>query len=381
MQACEVCLPSATPILHAEAPVVANPEEAERALRQVQQMQAGALTDSWAEVPTIVGDIPSVSRTGADAPDISPPRRRRHDSPDVSPPRRKRHGSPDISPPRKRHHSSPDLSPPRQQASNTASVPPRNRRPDSSDINPPRKQRHDSPDISPPRKRQLEIADASPPRRRRHDSPDVSPPRRQQPGIKAKGTKQSRTEGADPSPKRSRHDSPDVSPPRQARPPSSHADATRRGQSAEPGVLALLLLDINCSMCTTGFAMFTFCSRTHRPACHTVCEIGPCCLKRVSCSWGTILTSCTCWQGLEVISLRQESAEEFRLSPRLTHPADPASWLTGVELGRSQAKSLQQKWQPRQQRKLQTLLLWAYKSLAVVHKRCVSFVNSTAGMH
>lgn len=238
--------------MHAEAPVVANPEEAERAFRQVQQLQAGALADSWAEVPTIVGDIPSVSqryRANADAPDLSPPRQKKHDSPDISPPRRKRHDSPDTSPPRKRHHSNHEADASQQHSTGDVS-PPRKQRHDSPDLSPARRQQHHSPDLSPPRKRQLEGADVSPPRRmrhdspdlspvrQRHDSPDLSPARRPQHGRSAK---HGRAENADPAPRqRRRHDSPDLSPPRHAGPQANaSADAKRKGEHArhEPAKL------------------------------------------------------------------------------------------------------------------------------------------------
>ena len=214
----------------AAGPVVANPEEAERAMRQVQQLQAGGALEAWEEVPMIVGDVPKTGRQTKDSQDLSPPRRGRHDSPDVSPQRKRRHearpqlsngqGSADISPPRKKadsiprdgvvrlqkrsRHDSPDASPPRKQRHDSSDAsPPRRNRQASPDLGPQQRMRHDSPDANPPRKQLQASPDASPPRRKRqaspdlerhtgHDSPDASPPRRK------------------------RHDSPDASPPRNA---------------------------------------------------------------------------------------------------------------------------------------------------------------------
>ena len=139
----------------ADAPliVIANPEEAERALRAKTQVIALlALCENHAHW---VCQEREALKDWAPADDGS-----RHDSsPDLSPPRRQaRHdSSPDLSPPRRqaRHDSSPDLSPPRRQA------------------------RHDSsPDLSPPRRRpQASSPDLSPPRQRpQASSPDLSPP-------------------------------------------------------------------------------------------------------------------------------------------------------------------------------------------------------------
>ena len=191
--------------ISAEAPVIANPEEAERAMRQVQKLQAGGALDSWEEVPTIVGDIPTTGHSAkpyADSQDLSPPRRKgRHDSPDSSPPRnskqnnshaaKQRDDSPAFSPIGRTRHDSPDASPPRRQ-----------RRASPSPAPPPKRARHDSPDASPPRQQRQTGLDASPPRRRRQASPDASPPRRKRQG----------SQDSSP-PRRSRHDSPDPSPP------------------------------------------------------------------------------------------------------------------------------------------------------------------------
>ena len=164
-----------TVVVFAEAPIVANPEEAERAMRQVQKLQAGGALDSWEEVPTIVGDIPTTGRPASSdtaAQDLSPPRRGRKDSPDLSPQRKRRrevspvvkrrHDSPDLSPARRTRHDSPDASPPRPQGRTSSSPPP-----------PPRQARHSSPDASPPRRKQNSSTDASPPRRSRNDSLDA----------------------------------------------------------------------------------------------------------------------------------------------------------------------------------------------------------------
>ena len=221
---------TATCFASAAGPVVANPEEAERAMRQVQQLQAGGALEAWEEVPMIVGDVPKTGRQDKDSQDLSPPRRGRHDSPDVSPQRKRgrdaRHqlgngqGSADISPPRKKadstardgvvrlqkrsRHDSPDASPPRKQRHDSSDAsPPRRNRQASPELGPQQRIRHDSPDAHPPRKQLQASLDASPPRRKRqaspdlgrhtrHDIPDASPPRRK------------------------RHDSPDVSPPRNA---------------------------------------------------------------------------------------------------------------------------------------------------------------------
>ncbi|KAL3157471.1 hypothetical protein ABBQ32_011936 [Trebouxia sp. C0010 RCD-2024] len=156
-----------------EAPVVANPEEAERAMRQVQKLQAGGALDSWEEVPTIVGDIPTTDRSASNtaAQDLSPPRRGRQDSPDLSPQRKRRR---EVSPVAKRRHDSPDLSPARRR-------------------------RHDSPDASPPRRQRRASSSPAPsPRQAQHNSPDASPPRRKQKGS------------IDVSQGPSRHDGPDV---------------------------------------------------------------------------------------------------------------------------------------------------------------------------
>ncbi|DBA86073.1 TPA: hypothetical protein ACH3X1_005595 [Trebouxia sp. C0004] len=209
-------------------PVVANPEEAERAMRQVQQLQAGGALEAWEEVPMIVGDVPKTSRQTKDSQDLSPPRRGRHGSPDVSPQRkrgregrpqlsngqgsadisrphnkaesiprddvvrlqkRSRHDTPDASPPRKQRHDSSDASPPRTNRRASPDLGPQQRiRHDTPDANPSRKQLQASPDASPPRRKRLaspdlerhtrhDNPDASPPRRKRHDSPDASPPR------------------------------------------------------------------------------------------------------------------------------------------------------------------------------------------------------------
>lgn len=116
-------------------------------------------------------------RPRQEAPDASPPRRKRHGSPgDASPPRRRRHDSDnDASPPRRKRHDSPgDASPPRR------------KRHDSPDASPPRRKRHDSPDASPPRRRRHDSDDdASPPRRRkRHDSPEPAPEPKKEVGLK-----------------------------------------------------------------------------------------------------------------------------------------------------------------------------------------------------
>ena len=79
----------ATCFASAAGPVIANPEEAERAMRQVQQLQAGGALEAWEEVPMIVGDVPKTGRQTTDSQDLSPPRRGRHDSPDVSPQRKR----------------------------------------------------------------------------------------------------------------------------------------------------------------------------------------------------------------------------------------------------------------------------------------------------
>lgn len=161
-------------MLCAEAPVVANPEEAERAMRQVQKLQAGGALDSWEEVPTIVGDIPTTGRTASNtaAQDLSPPRRGRKDSPDLSPQRKRRreaspvgtrrHDSPDLSPVRRTRHDTPDASPPRRQGHAS-----------SSPALPSRRTQHNSPDASPPRRKRNGSIDASPPRPSRHDSPEA----------------------------------------------------------------------------------------------------------------------------------------------------------------------------------------------------------------
>lgn len=221
---------TATCSASAAGPVVANPEEAERAMRQVQQLQAGGALEAWEEVPMIVGDVPRTGRQTKDSQDLSPPRRGRHDSPDVSPQRKRGRearpqlsngqGSADISPTRKKadsipregvvrlqkrsRHDSPDASPPRKQRHDSSDAsPPRRNRQVSPDLGPQQRIRHDSPDANPPRKQLQASPDASPPRRKRqaspdlerhirHDNPDASPPRKK------------------------RHDSPDASPPRNA---------------------------------------------------------------------------------------------------------------------------------------------------------------------
>ena len=145
-------------------------------MRQVQQLQAGGALDSWEEVPTIVGDIPTTGRAASSdtaAQDLSPPRRGRKDCPDLSPQRKRRreaspvanrrHDSPDLSPARPTRHDSPDASPPRRRARASSSPAP------------PSKQAQNSPDASPPRRKQNRSTDASPPRRSRHDSPDARP--------------------------------------------------------------------------------------------------------------------------------------------------------------------------------------------------------------
>lgn len=194
------CLPTPP----ADAPVVANPEEAERlrllAERERQYYNKQQDGSGWADLArgragggSLDASPPRRQRQRHDSPDASPPRRQRHDSPDASPPRRQRHDSPDASPPRRQRHDSPDASPPRRQ------------RGGSPDASPPRRQRHDSPDASPPRRQRQrqDSPDASPPRRQRHDSPDASPPRRQRGGSR------------DASPPRQRRGaSPDASPPR-----------------------------------------------------------------------------------------------------------------------------------------------------------------------
>lgn len=170
-----LCCCGLTVVLFAEAPVVANPEEAERAMRQVQKLQAGGALDSWEEVPIIVGNIPTTGRAASSdtaAQDLSPPRRGRKDSPDLSPQRKRRreaspvakrrHDSPDFSPARRTRHDSPDASPPRRRA-----------RASSSPAPPPRRAQN-SPDASPPRRKRNRSTDASPPRHFRHDSPDAS---------------------------------------------------------------------------------------------------------------------------------------------------------------------------------------------------------------
>lgn len=180
----------------AEAPVVANPEEAERAVRQVQKLQAGGALDSWEEMPTIAGDIPSTAKPGTAHQDLSPPRKGRKASPDLSPPRkrqreitpvaRRRRDSPDLSPARRTRHDSPDASPPRRQRHGSPSPAPAARRDrhDSPDASPPRQRQQRSIDASPPRRKQRQQSPgASPPRQSRHDSPDASPPRRK--GISA----------------------------------------------------------------------------------------------------------------------------------------------------------------------------------------------------
>ena len=176
--------------------MVANPEEAERAMRQVQQLQAGTDLEAWAEVPTIVGEIPTTSHAANGDADLSPPRKYRHDSPDPNPQRkrprqqasvpalgtyagikkRKRHDSPDVDPPQQHHDGSPDISPARRKRQASPDVsPPRRTRHDSPDMSPPRRARHDSPDASLPRRKRQADNDASPPRRKRHMSPKSSP--------------------------------------------------------------------------------------------------------------------------------------------------------------------------------------------------------------
>lgn len=168
-----LCCCGLTVVQFAEAPVIANPEEAERAMRQVQKLQAGGALDSWEEVPTIVGDIPTTGRPATSdtaGQDLSPPRRGRMAPPDLSPQRkrrreaspvtRRRHDSPDLSPARRTRHDSPDASPPRRQA------------PVTSHASPPRRAQN-SPDASPPRRKQNMSTDASPPRQPRHESPDA----------------------------------------------------------------------------------------------------------------------------------------------------------------------------------------------------------------
>ena len=145
-------------------------------MRQVQKLQAGGALDSWEEVPTIVGDIPTTGHAASSdtaAHDLSPPRRGRKDSPDLSPQRKRmrevspvakrRHDSPDLSPARRTRHDSPDASPPRRRA-----------RASSSPAPPPRRAQN-SPDASPPRRKRNRSTDASPPRHSRHDSPDARP--------------------------------------------------------------------------------------------------------------------------------------------------------------------------------------------------------------
>lgn len=233
MQHCNLCV-------GAEGPVVANPEEAERAMRQVQKLQAGGALEAWEEVPMIVGDVPKTGHPPKDSPDLSPPRRGRHDSPEASvqknrqrelsrqqdsadishardqagsvprgspvrQQKRSRHDSPDLAPQRRMRHDSPDASPPRRS------------RQASPDASPPRKQRHDSPDASPPRRRRQVSPDANNTKRQRHDSPDASPPRRQ--------TQASPDQHP---PKRSRHDSPDASPPRRRRDDGSDTSPPRK---------------------------------------------------------------------------------------------------------------------------------------------------------
>ena len=168
-----LCCYGLTVVQLAEAPVIANPEEAERAMRQVQKLQAGGALDSWEEVPTIVGDIPTTGRPVSSVTagqDLSPPRRGRMAAPDLSPQRKRRreaspaakvrHDSPDLSPARRTRHDSPDASPPRRQA------------PDTSHASPPRRAQN-SPDASPPRRNRNMSTDASPPRQPRHEIPDA----------------------------------------------------------------------------------------------------------------------------------------------------------------------------------------------------------------
>ena len=188
--------------LAAEAPVVANPEEAERAMRQVQNLQAGGALEAWEEVPTIVGDIPSTAHPASVAVDLSPPRKGRRDSPDISPQRKQGH---ETKPEHSRKQGSADASPPRKRTGTVLHSSPtrvlKKNRHDSPDLSPQGRARHDSPNASPPRRKRSASPDASPPRRKRHDSPVVNLPRRQ------------RHDSPDASPaRRKRHDSPDASP-------------------------------------------------------------------------------------------------------------------------------------------------------------------------
>lgn len=144
-------------------------------MRQVQKLQAGGALDSWEEVPTIVGDIPTTGRAASSdtaAQDLSPPRRGRKQSPDLSPQRKRRreaspvpkrrHDSPDLSPARRTRHDSPDASPPRRRARASSSPAP------------PPKRAQNSPDASPPRRKRNESTDVSPPRQSMHDSPHAT---------------------------------------------------------------------------------------------------------------------------------------------------------------------------------------------------------------
>ena len=162
------CCPISIVACAADAPVIANPQEAARLERLAEQQKAGPSSMGWTSVDQ--ADIGRLQNGEADSPDLSPPRPSgRHDSPDVSPPRRRgRPDSPDLLPPRgPGGHSSPDASPPRRPG-----------RHDSPDPSPPRLPgRHDSPGMRPARVRQSgSSSDASPPRRRQA-SPELSPPR------------------------------------------------------------------------------------------------------------------------------------------------------------------------------------------------------------
>ena len=169
-----LCCCGFTVVLFAEGPVVANPEEAERAMRQVQKLQAGGALDSWEEVPTIVGDIPATGRAASSdtaAQDLSPPRRGRKNSPDLSPQRKRRR---EASPVAKRRHDSPDLSPVRRTRRDSPDAsPPRRRARASSSPTPPPRQAQNSPDASPPRRKRSRSTGASPPRQSRHDGADT----------------------------------------------------------------------------------------------------------------------------------------------------------------------------------------------------------------
>ncbi|CAD7705212.1 unnamed protein product [Ostreobium quekettii] len=200
-----------------EAPVIANPEEAELLKRQTEKAkryyEVGNGGAGWTKMDQDNGEDGAMlhrkRKPRHDSPDQSPQRRKsvRHDSPDQSPPRRKaaRHDSQDPSPPRRKavRHDSPDQSPPRRRAV----------RHDSPDLSPPRRKaaRHNSPDLSPPRRKAVrhDSPDQSPPRRKatRHYSPDQSPPRR-------KGARRASADLSPPRRKAARHDSTDLSLPR-----------------------------------------------------------------------------------------------------------------------------------------------------------------------